>query len=253
MKKTILWILMLPVAAPLFGQNDVLYQVSTLEALVGGVFDGPTTLGSLKAHGDFGIGTFNAVDGEMMLIDGLFYRVDGLGRVRLAPDTAKTPFAAVTFFEPDRSLAVASPVSMDSLYRRIDRSLPSPNLFYAVRITGTFKTVRTRSVPRQSRPYPKLTEVTKTQPVFEFADASGMMVGFRCPAFTRNVNFPGYHLHFLANEGGGGGHVLAFTADRVTVEIDDTDGFFLSLPDDADFLKAELSGTDGADVKKAEK
>jgi acetolactate decarboxylase len=241
------------VAVGAFAQTDILFQVSTLDALVGGVYEGQTTLGSLKDHGDFGIGTFNAVDGEMMLIDGMFYRVDGDGNVRLAPETERTPFAAVTFFEPDITIQNGSPLPMDSLYRFIDRRLPSENLFYAVRIIGSFKSVRTRSVPRQKRPYVKLTEVVKTQPVFEFSEAKGMMVGFRCPAFAKTVNYAGYHMHFLAREGEGGGHVLGFVADDVRIEIDVTDGFHLALPAEGDYLDADLSGSGGDAVKRVEK
>ncbi|MDM7925554.1 MAG: acetolactate decarboxylase [bacterium] len=233
-------------------QTDILYQVSTLDALVGGVYEGKTTLGSLKTHGDFGIGTFNAVDGEMMLIDGLFYRVDGTGKVSLAPETERTPFAAVTFFEPDITLRSDSPVSMDSLYRFIDGRLPSENLFYAVRIIGSFGAVRTRSVPRQTKPYVKLTEVVKTQPVFSFSDVKGMMVGFRCPSYAKTVNYAGFHMHFLAQEGEGGGHVLGFSADKVRIEIDVTDGFHLALPDDPEFYRVDLSGDEEA-VKRVEK
>jgi acetolactate decarboxylase len=252
MKKT--WLRMLFIFSPLhlFAQTDILYQVSTLDALVGGVYEGKTTLGALKEHGDFGIGTFNAVDGEMMLIDGLFYRVDGEGKVRLAPETECTPFATVTFFEPDITMQSGSPLPMDSLFRYIDRELPSENLFYAVRIIGSFRSVRTRSVPRQKKPYVKLTEVVKTQPVFEFSEAKGMMVGFRCPAFAKTVNYPGFHLHFLAREGEGGGHVLGFVSEDIRIEIDRTDAFHLALPDDEVFLKADLSGNEEA-VKRVEK
>lgn len=252
MGKTWVAVLLFAGVTQISAQTDVLYQVSTLDALVGGVYEGRTTLESLKAHGDFGIGTFNAVDGEMMLIDGLFYRVDGEGKVRLAPETECTPFAAVTFFETDIALQCDSPVSMDSLYRFIDRRLPSDNLFYGIRIIGSFKSVRTRSVPRQVKPYVILTEVVKTQPVFDFQDAEGIMVGFRCPEFAKTVNYAGYHLHFLAKEGEGGGHVLGFTADRIRIEIDVTDGFQLALPDDEEFLRVDLSGDEEA-VRKVEK
>lgn len=252
MRKTWIAALLFTGVFKISAQTDILFQVSTLDALVAGVYEGETTLASLKAHGDFGIGTFNAVDGEMMLIDGLFYRVDGTGKVRLAPETERTPFAAVTFFEPDITIESDSPVSMDSLYRFIDSRLPSENLFYAVRLIGSFDAVRTRSVPRQEKPYVRLTEVVKTQPVFEFTEAKGIMVGFRCPSYAKTVNYAGYHMHFLAQEGEGGGHVLGFTADKVRIEIDVTDGFHLALPDDPVFYRVDLSG-DGDAVRKVEK
>lgn len=45
-----------------------LFQYSTLEALLGGVYDGEVTVGELLTHGDFGLGTFNSLDGEMIIL-----------------------------------------------------------------------------------------------------------------------------------------------------------------------------------------
>ena len=239
--------------ASLFAQEDVLYQVSTLDALVGGVFDGETTLVELARHGDFGIGTFNSVDGEMLLLDGFFYRIDGAGKVRLAGMDEKTPFAAVTSFEADQTVLADSSLDQEAFYRFVDARLSSPNLFYAVKMHGTFRSIKTRSVPRQEKPYRPLTEIVKTQPIFEFKNIAGVMVGFRCPAYVKGVNFTGYHLHFLAKEGVGGGHVLGFVTDRVTIEIDRTDEFHLKLPADSAFFHANLSSDRTADVGKVEK
>jgi acetolactate decarboxylase len=240
-------------AAVAFGQTDALYQVSTLEALVDGVMDGETTLEALSVRGDFGIGTFNAVDGELLLVNGLFYRIDGTGKVRLADKKEMTPFALVTFFETDQTAVPDSALSMDAFGRWLDARLPSSNLFYAVQIDGRFRSVKTRSVPRQQKPYPRLTDVVKTQPVFEFEHVRGVMVGFRLPEFIKGVNMPGYHLHFLMREGMGGGHVLGFVPDRVTVQIDQTDEFVLKLPGDEAFLKTDLSGEASVRVKQVEK
>jgi acetolactate decarboxylase len=236
-----------------FGQEDVLYQVSTLSALVGGVYDGETTLGQLLPHGDFGIGTFNSVDGEMLLLDGIFRRIGGDGKVSIAALNEKTPFAAVTFFHADESFAAEPGLGQEELFRFIDGRLPSPNLFYAVKIHGSFRSVRTRSVPRQAKPYRPLTEIVKTQPVFEFRDAAGVMAGFRCPVFAAGINFTGYHLHFMADSEAGGGHVLGFVTDRVIVEIDETDEFHMKLPADSAFMRLDLSPDRTADVKRVER
>jgi acetolactate decarboxylase len=238
-------------AAP--AQTDVLYQVSTLDALISGVFDGSTTLGSLLEHGDFGIGTFNAVDGEMILADGVFYRIDAKGAVRRAGQDEKTPFAAVTFFEADQAVKCDSCLSAEDLFRVLDARLPSVNLFYAIRIKGRFKSVDARSVPGQQKPYPSLTEVVKTQPTFHFNGVDGMMTGFRCPEFVKGLNVAGYHLHFLNRDGTGGGHVLGFVTDGIVVEMDGTDGFRLQLPENEDFLRADLSRDRSNDVKRVEK
>jgi acetolactate decarboxylase len=238
---------------PVFAQLDVLFQISTLDALMGGAFDGETTIGELGRHGDFGIGTFNAMDGEMIVLDGAFYRIDGTGGVKEAGMLDKSPFAAVTFFEADQKIRPDSSMTMSGLYSFLDARIPTPNLFYAVKVHGTFRTVKTRSVPRQKKPYPSLVEVIKTQPVFDFEEVEGILAGFRCPAYMKGIQFPGYHLHFLARDKRGGGHVLNFITDSVTVEIDRTDQFFLNLPDDGTFFKMDLSGDRGAEIKQVER
>lgn len=240
-------------ASLLFGQQDALYQVSTLGTLVGGVFDGETTLGALSRHGDFGIGTFNAVDGEMLLLDGRFFRIRDTGEATPAGAGEKSPFAAVTFFDADRKTTVDSVMGMDRFYAFIDARLPTPNVFYAVKISGTFKAVRTRSVPKQERPYKPISEIVKTQPVFDFNNVEGVLVGFRCPAYVKGVQFPGFHLHFLTRDARGGGHVLNLVTERVILEIDRKDRFLLELPGDEAFLKADLSADHEADVKRVEK
>jgi acetolactate decarboxylase len=75
--------------------EDVLFQVSTLEALKEGVFDGAMTIGALLEHGDFGLGTFDRLDGEMVVLDGVVYQVAADGSVHVANDSARTPFAGV--------------------------------------------------------------------------------------------------------------------------------------------------------------
>lgn len=51
-----------------------IFQLSTINALLEGVFDGNMSYGQLKQHGDFGIGTFNGLDGEMIAFDAAFGR-----------------------------------------------------------------------------------------------------------------------------------------------------------------------------------
>ena len=63
---------------------STLFQVSTSTAFVEGVFGGVVTVGELKQHGSFGLGTFDDLDGEMLALDGRFYQVLGDGTVREA-------------------------------------------------------------------------------------------------------------------------------------------------------------------------
>ena len=63
------------------------YQTSTMGALLDGVYDGDVTIAELLTHGDFGLGTFNHLDGEMVVLDGVCHhlRSDGSATVAAAP------------------------------------------------------------------------------------------------------------------------------------------------------------------------
>ena len=55
--------------------RDVLYQVSLLQSLANGDYTGSVTVGELKQHGDIGIGTFDRLNGEMIMLDGEAHRL----------------------------------------------------------------------------------------------------------------------------------------------------------------------------------
>lgn len=129
----------------------------------------------------------------------------------------------------------------------------SKNLFYAIRIEGEFEYVKTRSVPKQSKPYKKLTEVVNTQPTFEMKAVKGTIIGFCCPYYVKGINVPGCHLHFLTADRTHGGHVLDFIIKNASLNIDVTPGFYLSLPTSSEFSKADFQGTSQKDVEKVEK
>lgn len=237
---------------PALAGQDTLVQVSTIDALLSGLYDGTMTIGALRQFGDFGIGTFDRLNGEMVVLDGRVYRVRSDGQVDVVPDTETTPFAAVTFFESGLHREVAAGMDFLAFQQWLDSVLPSPNLFYAVRLEGRFRFMKTRSVPPQSKPYPALAEVAKHQPVFEFEDVDGVIVGYRSPAFVKGIGVPGYHLHFLTRDRKAGGHILGFTVQQATVDIDQTSELLLRLPGSTAFSGADLGQDRSADLKQVE-
>lgn len=221
--------------------EEQLYQYSSLSALMAGVYDGALTIGELRNQGDLGLGTLNHLDGELIVLDGNAVVVGADGRTRAVADSELTPFAAVTRFSADTTFEATSTLTGDDLKARIDQSRESDNLPYAVRISGSFASVSTRSVPAQERPYRPLPEVLQSQVEFSFEDVEGTIVGFWLPAYMDGANAGGYHLHFLTADGTGGGHLLGFVADGVTVELDETQRWLTELPTEGDFLSTELS------------
>ncbi|MCX5725918.1 MAG: acetolactate decarboxylase [Candidatus Saganbacteria bacterium] len=212
--------------------KDVLFQYSILNSLYAGNYDGIIGFDTLSRKGNFGIGTFDKLDGEMICLDGIFYQVKSDGKVSIVKNSMKCPFAQISFFAPQISLAAPSKMSLSGLASFIDSKIASKNLFYAVKITGEFEYVKARSVPPQKKPYPPLTEVVKTQSIFELKDLKGTLVGYRYPDYIGGINSPGYHFHFLDDTKTSGGHILDLTIKNGTVSIDGTNKFYMELPAD---------------------
>ncbi|MGD9874333.1 MAG: acetolactate decarboxylase [Kiritimatiellia bacterium] len=234
--------------------KNTVFQTSTIDALLAGVYDGHLSCGDLMKHGNFGIGTFEALDGEMVLLDGQMYQVKADGTVNEAQNSAMTPFAAVCSFEPEIRFDPEPSSDFAAIEEQVDRIAPNKNLFCAVRIHGRFKKMHTRSVPRQQKPYPPLKDVTARQPEFFMEDIEGDIAGFRCPDFVKGVNVPGYHLHFISSDRTQGGHILGFEMAEGKGAADILNRFYLQLPDDAEsFAGADLSKDRSAELNAVEK
>jgi len=230
-----------------------LFQTSTLQALMAGVYDGDLTYQELARHGDFGLGTFDALDGEMIALDGAFYQIRADGRVYPVAGAMKTPFAEVTFFKADRTHTIEMPMNLRQLLDYVDKLLPSPNLPYAIRIDGVFTSVKTRSIPRQQKPYPPLAAAAEKQAVFELAGVKGVIVAFRHPAYLAGINMPGYHCHFITADRRAGGHLLDCRVEGATVAVAALPNFHLRLPESQAFSQTDLTGDRRHELEKVER
>ena len=221
--------------------QDSLFQTAILQSLVDGVYDGDLTVGELKEHGDFGVGTYNRLNGEMVALDGVFYQVKSDGEIEIPEDSTKTPFAIVTFFDTNQTLIPEKKLSCEELKSFIEKSLPAENIFYAIKVHGSFEYMKTRSVPEQTAPYPPLSEVIKHESHFELKDITGTIVGLWLPEYMGKINQPGFHFHFISDNRKSGGHVLDCKTDNVVIEIDYMRELDLDLPDTEGFNNAELT------------
>jgi acetolactate decarboxylase len=239
--------------AALQQDQDTLFQISTINALLDGDYTGSMTFGELKRHGTFGLGTFDALDGEMIGLEGRFYQIKADGVAYPVPDSMTTPFAVVTVFDADKTLPSQDGMDYEGLQSYLDEAIPNKSIFYAVKIDGTFNYIKTRSVPKQQKPYPPLVKVVKEQTIFEFHDVQGTIVGFRCPDSVKGVNVPGYHLHFITADRTAGGHLLACQLQDATIGIDYTSEFYMVLPQhESGQQKSDLSKDRSEDLKKVE-
>jgi acetolactate decarboxylase len=231
-------------------QNDgrhLIYQTSLMSALLDGVYDGDTTVGTLLEHGDFGLGTFNALDGEMLILGGVCYRMRVDGSVERAATDDRTPFAVVTDFEPTISIPVHSPTTRDEAVALINERLESANYLYAVRLTGEFDWVRVRAVHKQEKPYRPMSEALEGEKTMSFGRSEGVVAGFRTPLYGQGIGVPGGHVHYIDAERRQGGHVLDFVLNSGSIEICVGTDLHLELPLTPQFKHADLSPDDLAD------
>jgi acetolactate decarboxylase len=236
------------------GDREILYQVSTIDALMQGVFDGVEPVAELKKHGDFGIGTFDALDGEMIVLDGIVYQAKADGHIYTDGDSQTTPFATVTYFDRDLTITTNSPMNLSVFSSTMTGMLPTGNMVYAVRIHGTFPSMKVRAIPAQHKPYPTLAEASTNQSVYTYSDSTGTVVGFYTPVFFKGLNVAGYHLHFISDDRKTGGHILDLTVPaNAIVEYDITPEFTMLLPTSGDFTGVNLSQDLSGDLAKIEK
>ncbi|HEU5104226.1 MAG TPA: acetolactate decarboxylase [Solirubrobacterales bacterium] len=234
-------------------EPHVLFQASTIGALLEGAFEGDLSFAELAEHGDLGLGTLNHLDGEMIALDGEFFRADVEGRLhRVAPEE-RTPFAVVTDFEPEIDQVLDGGVlSHEELLARIDELVPPGASSCAVRLDGRFELVRARSVPRQEPPYRPLTEVVADQHVFELEDVEGSMIGFRFPSYVEGIEVGGYHLHFASADRSRGGHVLDSRSGELRARIDLSDDLHIELPPAIELEDPDLAAATHAAVAAVE-
>jgi acetolactate decarboxylase len=233
-------------------ESHVLFQASTIGALLDGAFEGDVTFAELAEHGDLGLGTLNRLDGEMIALDGEFFRADVDGRVEPVPPAARTPFAVVTRFEPTVDERIEEHLGQEELLARLDRLAPAGAASCAVRLDGSFELVRARSVPAQDPPYRPLAEVVADQHVFELADVEGTMLGFRFPAYVEGIEVAGYHLHFVSADRSRGGHVLDSRAAGLRARLDPSSDLHVELPPAVELADPDLAAATHAAIDAVE-
>lgn len=200
------------VLAALPARAGEVYQIATISSLLAGGYDGTVTVGALLRHGNFGLGTYNGLDGEMVVLNGRAYRCSVHAVAHPVRLSMRTPFAVVTDFHPHTTVAVAAGQSLDRLEATLDTLPLSASRILAVRVVGRFEAMRVRSEPKQQPPYQPLAEVIKTQQVIhDLGAVGGTLVGFWFPVTASSVNVAGWHFHFITADGKRCGHVLSLT------------------------------------------
>ncbi len=235
--------------------TETIYQVALLQSLTQGYYDGIIKVSELKEHGDTGIGTFEGVNGEMIVIDGKVYQALGDGTVQEAVDDETIPFSNVTFFDSDVSIDLKNINNMASFKSELDKTVAEKgkNMFYVVKVSGTFEKMLVRSELKQEKPYKTLDKALETdQREFNYENITGTVVGLYCPDYMGGLNAAGWHFHFISDDRSKGGHMLELSFKEAKAELDITPEFDLELSDNSNFQSMELAKDVNDAIKKVE-
>ncbi len=242
-------------STPELADREVINQVSLLQGLTLGDYSGSVSISQFKELGDIGIGTFDALNGELIMLDGTVYRAAFDGSIEEVSDEETIPFGNTTFFDEDQTFELNRVDSVYTLKKELDKKVKElgNNRFYMIKIDGTFSKMGVRSELPQSEPYKPLAKVLETdQAFFDYKDIKGTVVGLYCPDYMSDINAVGWHFHFISEDRSSGGHVLDLSADTLNVILDRTDRFSMSVPDNAAFNDYDLTVDQSEDIKKVE-
>lgn len=232
--------------------HQTIFQVSTVGALVEGVYEGAVRIGTLREHGDFGLGTFEGLDGEMVALDGDFFQVRADGTLRRVADDVLSPYAMVTHFTPDRVETLPACSSLDELCTALDGLRDTENHFFAFRLEGTFPSLHVRAACKVPERTP-LVEAATRQAEWNLESVRATFVVFWSPHYAARLDVPGYHLHVVDEARRQGGHVLACSSGPLTVGVQRLEQLIVALPETADFLAADLEADPTAAVDTVER
>ena len=233
-----------------------MYQVSTLQALALGYTKPVIKVEDLLMHGNTGLGTFEDVNGEMIVVDGHCYRASETGAVSEVPLYTGVPFASVASISGGRTKAIEAMDDIDKLKEFLDLTIEeifALNSMHMVRIDGEFTRIKARSEEPYRSHHVTLKDILdKTQRDFEFTDTKGTLVCVYYPDFMDGINAPGWHLHYLSEDRREGGHVFGIDMKSGTATFMRLTSIEIKLPDEPAFDTYSLRSASMGDIKKVE-
>lgn len=233
-------------------EHHTIFQFSTSAALVQGVYNGCVTIKDIKKHGNFGLGTFEDLDGEGIMLDGKVWHAKSDGSLSMPSDLAIAPFWVTTNFAPEKTINLLNVLSWNDLCQQIDKVRTFKNIFTSICVKGVVDFIKVR-VACKTPSGTDLVTATSNQRIFEFKQCAGTLVGFWTPEYAKAFNVPGYHMHFLSDDRKHGGHVLSLSGSNLTLELAEENIFNVVLPETTSFLQANLNIDTTEALNKAEK
>ena len=237
-------------------RQTLMYQVSTLKALSLGYTRPVVTVAGLLRHGDTGLGTFENVGGEMIVLDGRCFRADENGAVTESGTDGGVPFASVSKLTGQRKIAAGPIGDIRALRTFLDLRIEEGfglNSMHMARIDGRFESVSARSESPFRSQHVSLKQVLeRTQRDFVFRNVRGSLVCVYYPDYMDGINMPGWHFHFLSEDRKRGGHVFELRITEGTVLLDRISRIEIQLPREPAFDTYSLTQASDEEIRQVE-
>ena len=243
---------------PLSQENagHTLYQLALFQSVALGEYYGCRTVAQFKEHGDFGMGIFEAVNGELIMLDGVVYQALYDGSVAVPADDCLIPYGNAAFFETDAEIFHVTAAGFEELEAILNEQVvkTGPNQFFFVKITGHFPFAAVRSELKQKEPFRMLNIALRTdQRKYEYMDLDGTVVGLYCPPYMQSMNAPGWHFHFISDDRTKGGHMTGGSLADCHVAVNRISRFVVDIPDTDSFNRRDLGTDVMAAIREAER
>ena len=233
-----------------------MYQISTLQALALGYTKSVTTVAELVEHGDIGIGTFENVNGEMIVADGRCYRAKEDGSVVEASQDMGVPFASVVKITGAKKFPLEDIENIQKLKEVLTLRIEEDfglNSMHVGRIDGVFRKVSARSESAYESQHVDLKDIlSETQKDFVFEDIEGTLVCIYYPDYMDGINASGWHIHFISADHTKGGHVFDIDIENAELALSKISDIEIKLPSEPSFDTYSLKEASGSDIKKVE-
>ena len=235
--------------------NETLNQISLLQGLTLGDYYGSKSIKEVKELGNIGLGTFNGLNWELIMLDWIIYRANDNLEIEIPSDDELIPFANVTFFDNDLEYELNNINSIEDLKTELDKKIEElwNNRIYVIALSGNFNAMHIRSEKKQEEPYKPLVDVLRVdQTEKKLNNVEGTVVALFTPEYMGDLNAAWRHFHFITKNRKTGGHVLNLNLDKGTIIWDYTNNFKLHLPEGKFFKSLDLTINQDDDIKEVE-
>lgn len=237
-------------------KSNKIYQASTLQALALGYTRPVITVRELLEHGDTGLGTFENVDGEMIVVDGVCYQAKQDGSIVLTNEEAGVPFAVSGFIKDGRRFAIEEMPDIEAIKQELTLKIEEDfglNSVHIAQIDGFFDIIHARAgAPYRSQNVSLKSILSKTQKDFTFERLEGTLVCVYYPDYMDGINAAGWHLHFISKDRKLGGHVFQVSMRYGECQLQKMDRIEIQLPKEAAFDTYSLKNASQDEITEVE-